>query len=1268
MSALLPMLSRLLRASLWLLAGVLMLAALYVSLGRQFMPLVAEYRSEIEEQLQQSLQQNLQIEQLEGGWSGFSPLLTARYVTLGEGEAALQVESLDIQPDILASVLAGELRLRAVTLTGLQLQVLEDQHGHWALQGLVLQDTEQAAFHLNDFLAKLQHVGRLSVLDSRILVQAAEREPLVLTYAGFTLRQSGALRRFDLSAVLPDGEKLELSAQGQLIAGDWRKSALTLYLKIPSSNLAQWLPQQYLQNWQLTTVKAGAELWLQAAQGQVNSAALRLNTLELHGQQADAEPLQIQSHDGLAWYQRSAGVQRAWFERLLVQIDELPARDLSVLASYENADTAQWRLALERLELADLHYVLERVVQLPAVAADVLHSMQPRGALQNLQLQWRPDAALAERLEFVSNVDNIEFSAWHDVPASSGINGLISGDLLQGELRLATDSGFSLHLANLFAKPWLYERAHAQLLWEFDDLGFTLKSPYLKVKGEEGDIAGDFLIRLFSDPAEEDYMDLRVGLRDGDASFTGKYLPTLVPDFGKDLAHWLNTAIQAGQIEQGYFQYQGSLNKGTPPESRSLSLYFAVQDARLEYQPGWPALTEATAEVMIEDSGIRISVAQGKILNSPISSAYAEIMHGAPGSIPLLELQAELQSSMDDGLYFLQKTPLALETLEFAKWRGKGSLPAVLNLQVPLAARQPVQVKVDLNAQGVELEMPDMNLHLYKLTGAFVFDSQRGLSAKKVTGQFLGQAFAGDISAQGRAGELSTHIDVRGLMPLEQLTTWAQISEPLPVTGTLPYRLRVLLEGADSQLRIDSSLLGVAIDLPAPFGKTASQESYADWRMTLAGQERRYWLDYADQASLSLAAAADNILAGRAQLRLGGGLARLPTQAGLRVTGRLNSFDLERWQAVLQRYSVPQTEGMQFLRSAKLDLRRVQGFGLTANNLKIDYRPQQSGWQLGLESTQVQGQIVDPGAQQPLQVYLKHLRLPAAKKNQPEQQDALADFDMRTIPALNIKIDALSMGETHLGAFALQTRPQANGVLFDQLNLSLKGLHVDGQLGWQREKGQVSSWYKGRLSGDNMADVLKAWDFAPSITSQNFRVDTHLRWSGSPAAFDLETLNGDAQVQFRKGQMSSVDGSAQALRVFGLLNFDSIGRRLRLDFSDLFGKGLAYDRIKGQLLVSKGVYRTQTPLVLEGPSSNFELDGQLNLVSDQVQAKLLVTLPLTNNLPLAAIAIGAPAVGGALFLVDRLIGDRLSRFASVTYHISGDWQQPDISLIKKPAK
>ncbi len=157
-------------------------------------------------------------------------------------------------------------------------------------------------------------------------------------------------------------------------------------------------------------------------------------------------------------------------------------------------------------------------------------------------------------------------------------------------------------------------------------------------------------------------------------------------------------------------------------------------------------------------------------------------------------------------------------------------------------------------------------------------------------------------------------------------------------------------------------------------------------------------------------------------------------------------------------------------------------------------------------------------------------------------------------------------------------------------------------------------------------------------------------------ALSLKKLSGDLDIRFRNGQLVTVDGGAQALRVFGLLNFDSIGRRLRLDFSDLIDKGLAYDRIKGRIQVTNGVYRTDSALNLEGPSSDIELQGQIDLANEKINAKMQVALPLSNNLPLAAIAVGAPAIGGALFVVDRLIGDRLARFASVTYHISGDWQ------------
>ena len=90
--------------------------------------------------------------------------------------------------------------------------------------------------------------------------------------------------------------------------------------------------------------------------------------------------------------------------------------------------------------------------------------------------------------------------------------------------------------------------------------------------------------------------------------------------------------------------------------------------------------------------------------------------------------------------------------------------------------------------------------------------------------------------------------------------------------------------------------------------------------------------------------------------------------------------------------------------------------------------------------------------------------------------------------------------------------------------------------------------------------------------------------------------------------------------------------------------------------------QTMSPLVMDGPSAKLQLDGTVDLPADRIDMGLLVTLPVTNNLPLAAIIAGAPHIGGVLFLVDRILGDRVARFASVKYRISGDWTQPSVEF------
>ncbi|WP_171891700.1 AsmA-like C-terminal region-containing protein, partial [Pseudomonas aeruginosa] len=70
-----------------------------------------------------------------------------------------------------------------------------------------------------------------------------------------------------------------------------------------------------------------------------------------------------------------------------------------------------------------------------------------------------------------------------------------------------------------------------------------------------------------------------------------------------------------------------------------------------------------------------------------------------------------------------------------------------------------------------------------------------------------------------------------------------------------------------------------------------------------------------------------------------------------------------------------------------------------------------------------------------------------------------------------------------LGAWSLKVRPGSNGVAFNDLDLDLRGLHVNGSLRWDGSPGNTRSTYQGRIEGKNLADVLKAWNFAPSATS-----------------------------------------------------------------------------------------------------------------------------------------------------------------------------------------
>ena len=150
------------------------------------------------------------------------------------------------------------------------------------------------------------------------------------------------------------------------------------------------------------------------------------------------------------------------------------------------------------------------------------------------------------------------------------------------------------------------------------------------------------------------------------------------------------------------------------------------------------------------------------------------------------------------------------------------------------------------------------------------------------------------------------------------------------------------------------------------------------------------------------------------------------------------------------------------------------------------------------------------------------------------------------------------------------------------------------------------------------------------------------------------------EAELRSGRFVNV--ASTPARLVGLLNVDNLVRRLRLDFSDVTGQGTAFDRVTGAATLYGGILETRGPVEVEGPATRFTLEGRVDLARRELDQRLGVTVPISRNLPLAAVIAGAPVVGGALFIADRLFGDAIDRVTRIHYRVRGPWTAPQISV------
>lgn len=1244
---------------------LLVLVALYVSIARQLVVWVSDYKLQLQNTLAETLKTPVSIGELKGTWDIFSPTLTAYNVHIGNQEQKLEVDQLTLEVDIPQSILNWQIRVDTIHAENLQLQIRENSPDIWSIGGIP-RGKDPITPEL--ILTQLQRFEKISISNSTISIHPYKQLVRTFTHINATLTHfNDEDMRLDGILYVDDEQPLVVSATASIEPSEWQKFSGELYVNIPYLDWQSWIPLDIELPWQVTELKLGGQIWATAKRGKLYSATVNTQGSQLTVQSKPKQTVTIEDIHLQAWLNSN------YKDHVTLQIDDLsfttnktPFEKINLFAEQRIVDKQpQWDIQANTLHIENIIPSVTALATIPDSVQQAISQVAPTGIIHNLRAKWFPEKTLLDSLSFTAELEKFSFNAYKDTVGAGNISGKIQGSIKQGHLDLDAED-FSLHIAKIYSKPWHYFRAKTTLNWSYDGTAISIFSPLMELKGEEGDLVGDMMIRLFPKTPINDYMDLRVNIANGDARCTPKYIPSKA-NMDPALVHWLKTSIKKGEIETGFFQYQGSLSNKAPPTAHTLLLYMKPRNAELDYQAPWLPIKQVDGEVFVDPVGVRVVAKKAVISNSQLTDIDVTIPFTKKPVVTHLYAKAKVISTLDDTLHILKNSPPELAKI-FQEWQGKGNLTGDLQLDIPLAKNHQPVVVTNFTTKGAQLKLQHPIPPLTNISGSFRYDTNKGLSSPAVSAYAFGNLVRGSIAAQGNKGQPISNIKVKGTVDVTKLADWFLLpKQSWPFYGKTPYELELKI-AKNNELKVFSDFEGVVLNLPAPFNKFPEQKQAFSYQMNFGEKQRtRLQVDYGSLISAAISMDS-NQQDWRGELLINQGKATFSNKKGLQVSGNLGHTNIEDWQSLYVDYLSKYTSNssnkvtdISKLRNVDIRIGQVTGFGIPIQQAALYMQPTGSnGWRLDINSASVAGRITAPQVNQlPFFVHLDHLKVPQALLDSLKKQNSVSNFNVSSIPSVNLSIQKLYLDEKLIGTINFENTVTRQGLKISNIALDLNGLYVVGNLDWNI--GQNTS-FNGMLGGKNLEDIMSRFDIEPTVTAKSFKVVINGVWAGSPADFAPENFTGILAPELNSGRLLSVDGSStNILRIFGILNSEAINRRLRLDFTDLYKAGLSYDKIEGEFRVANGVLHINKPFSFEGPSMVMSMTGQINTKTQEVDANLRVGVPLGSNISIATLAV-APPIGGALLIADYFLGNQLMKIVAVNYSITGNWNNPVITL------
>lgn len=1278
----------------WLSIGF----ACLFSLLRIGTPLLAPSAPQLSAWVAKQLQYPVNIQDLKLTWEGLGPAIALSQVeilTENENAPPLNVGKMKLRLNLFP-LLFQQLQLNELVIEDAELTIERQADGRFIIKHFPTLEINPQDLSLG---SQTPLFKRLAIKDSTLHFIQADGKKLSLLNVGFVIEGTTVLKIRGAADILGKTEgHIQVGADIPLIGKKealahlhWEKGDLTqlkdFFPKLPvksmqgQSDISVWVKIKDQHTMELTTRFELDDFSLKNKQNK----SLKFNFIR--GQ------MNAQMNNG-AW--KITG--KEW---QFAPIDVASTKKINFIANSTLHERGRyWELNSHSIDLAQLGQWLEMFPPSSEIA-QLVKTHRPQGQIDYLRVKWLvgKEQMLPDEIDIVFT--DLKIKENQKLPGFSGLSGTLTFAEKQAKVVLESDK-LTLNYPYLYSYPLEASNVAAVLEGTLSENKIVIKAHSFHASLFDSMLSGAGTWQLSKEKKLPD-VEMMWHLDKMAVSDVLTLLPRQIMD--EDLTTWLDSALLKGEALSTTCLLRGNLSDFPFDHAEGIfEVYTELDNAHLNYTKGWPSLTNLQANLLFRNRSLFIFAQKGDVASVDNHTTIGQlfdadaVIPNLAAEIPELIIDTKIASNLSKGSEVIQKSPLkeslgkTLSPLAF-----EGDMALSLGLEVPLSSKSDQEIKVRglIEVKDAAVGIKEIEIPITELKGNVSF-TQNSVKSDFLLGKLLGSAttFSLETSALEDA---QLEVTASGNLDLQHLQKELHLEEIKEIKGETDYFAKLTISPDNvkqASLALTSSLQGIVVDAPYPFGKSTEELRPIECKVNFEPNDlMRLFVKYGDNINM----ASSLILKNKSWQPMGAHLhfgekrlAKYREDQVLLVDGEIKTIDFQEWKTFLTNAKLFPVDTDQHKKSRENSVESDEQVLATSQDSQANQKTQNANnpfvleplvelnienfilyglpflhekieaqwdvnthqWNFHFAGNSLSGHAVLPqDDKQPIVVDLQKLNL--------SKSIDLPDFSTNELSnqhPVEVKIKELTLNDKVISDLQTRLEPSWKGYFFPNFRAKMKGTEINLVGNWDYLSSQKKVSAQGKITTKNVTDTLNALGLTGSFRQAKGTLEFSVQWNGTPAKIDFDSLTGQADLALNRGLIQGVNPGIG--RVLSLLNLDNVFRRLNLDFSDVTKNGLTFDKLEGKFQFGKGKI-SSNKVILNSPTVKIEAFGQADFQNHALDGEMIVMPDLTGSLPVAAaIAAGNPAIGAAVWVVDKIFGNKIQQIHRLRYKVLGTWQSP----------